>query len=186
MKNLILPIVLGLLLASCDRNQTTQIGENTFVRGDKVYRVIDNEINEIGELSSKAVRKVEVLKPTEKNYGNHTLSYVKEGASTQLDALYRGNFLYYRLTLINFTDLKSGYNPGVFTIEFMDDFGFIIHTAQVPTNELIGMVGANNEVQSYVFNGKTEMSSDINKAIKEYSVSSTVKAKSKSSYNPWY
>ncbi len=184
MKNLILLVAFCFILVSCDTKRTTQIGENTFVRGDKVYRVIDNEINEIGDLSGKAVRKFEVLKPTEKSYGIHSLSYVKEGASAQLDALYRGNFLYYRLTLKNFTDLKSAYNPGVFTIEFMDEFGFIIHTTEVPTNELVGMMGDNNVIQSYVFNGKTEMSSDINKSIKTYDVASSVKSKSQFS-NSW-
>lgn len=48
----------------------------------------------------------------------------------------------------------------------------------------MGIVGEDNKtIQVFSYNGKTELSSDIYKAIKSYTVSSTVKLKIKTSWN---
>ena len=164
-------------ISACKEEKTTQISDNTFVYGNKIYKVVDNELTELADLDSKKIRKFEVLKPKQKSLGTSSLSYIKPNATAQLDALYRGNILYFKLNIDNFNDLKENYYPGKFTIEFEDEYGFIINSTEVLTSDLIGLVGDNGKVTRYVYNGKTEMSTDINSSIKTFSVSSTVKSK---------
>lgn len=170
-----------LLLVSCS-NQNTQIAENTFIHGDKIYKIIDNELREIGDLNAKEIKKFEVSKPKQRNMGTSSLSFVKPGARTSLKALYRGNFLYYSLRIDGLNDLKENYQPGNITIEFMDEFGFILHSTEISTSDLVGMVGEDGKPEAYVYNGKTEMSTEINSAIKNYDVNAGLKAKSRYSY----
>jgi hypothetical protein len=159
-----------------------QIGENTFVHKDKIYKIIDNELREIGDLSAKEIKNFEVSKPKQKDFGNSSLSFIKSGASTSLKALYRGNFLYYSLTVEGINDLRDSYNSGTLTIEFVDEYGFIMHSTEIPTSELIGMLGADNKPHAFVYHGKTEMSTEINAAIKSYDVTASIKRKSFYSY----
>lgn len=167
--------VIAVLLSSCGQNNSTQIAENTFVYKDKVYRLVDNELTEVTDLDAKEIRKFEVLKPKQKTFGSYSLSYVKENASAELNALYRGNILYFKLTLNGLADLKENYSPGQFTINFEDEFGFILHSTEVSTRDVIGLIGNGGKVEFYQYNGKTEMSTDINSEIKSFTVSSTVK-----------
>lgn len=162
----------------CNHSETAMISENTFVYKDKVYQLVDNELTEVGDLNSKQIRKFQVVKPKKKNLGTAGLNYVKPNASADLDALYRGNILYFKLTLIGLNDLKEEYTPGIFTINFKDEYGFILHSTEVPTSELVGLVDENGQVGSYIYDGKTEMSTAIDSEIKSFSVSSTVKRKS--------
>ena len=55
------PLLLSCTLFSCSNNNT-QIAENTFIHNDKVYKIIDNELREIGDLSASNIKKFEVLK----------------------------------------------------------------------------------------------------------------------------
>ena len=48
-------------ISSC-KNGATQVGENTFVYENVVYRIVDNELTKIGDLSSK-----DTAKPVPKN-----------------------------------------------------------------------------------------------------------------------
>lgn len=180
MKNLTLSLCgcLTILFCSCSNSNTTQIAENTFVYKSKVFKLVDNELTEVANLDAKEIRKFEVLKPTKKDFGNCDLSFVKAGVTAKLNGLYRGNTLYFKLSLFGINDLKETYAPGTFIIHFADEFGFILHTTEIPTNELTALVDDNHTISYFEYNGKTEMSTDINNAIKDFSVSSTVKVKS--------
>jgi hypothetical protein len=167
-------IIVG--LSSC-QNKTTQIADNTFVYNDKIFKLIDNELTQMGDLNSKNIRKFEVLKPQEKNLGTQTLSYISRSAVAKVDALYRGNFLYFKLYIEGINDLKERYYPGKFTLKFVDEYGFLLHSTELLTSDLIGMINDDGKVDHFEFLGKTEMSTEINKAIKTFTVSSTVKEK---------
>ncbi|MFD0765262.1 hypothetical protein ACFQZI_10400 [Mucilaginibacter lutimaris] len=164
------------LIGACTSD--TQIGENTFVHNEKIYRVIDNEVREIGDLSSKEIKQFEVSRPKEKDFGTSSLSFVKPGAYTSLKALYRGNFLYYTLMINGLNDLRENYNGGTITVEFVDEYGFIMHATEIPTSELIGEMGEEGKYSDFIYHGKTEMSTEINAAIKKYDVTASIKHKS--------
>jgi hypothetical protein len=170
------------LSACSSHNDTVQVGENTFVSKNRVYKIIDNEIRIIGDLKSDSIKLFQIIKPVKRNFGNKNLNYIKEGAYANLNALYRGSILYYHLEIEGFNDLKEAYLPGTFTIEFEDEFGFILHSTAVSTAELIGLVNNSGAVEQYSYNGKTEMSTEIYRAIQRYSITSTIKPKSKFSY----
>ncbi len=175
-----------LFLTSCSSKETTQVAEGTFVHGSKVYKIVDNELSEIGDLNSDSIRKFQVTEPVKREFGDDDIYFVKDGASVSLDALYRGNTLYYNFYLSGLNDLKDSYESGHFIVQFLDEHGFILHSTTIPTNELTATVqGAEKTVVGYSTNGKTEMSSDIYKAIQNYTVSSTVKPKSTSSFWGW-
>jgi len=91
MKKLILAVPIIILLVSCSNinTETTQVGENTFVYKEKVFRIIDNEITELGNLKTDTITKSRVLNPELKNYGKNNLDYVENGASSSLTAVYR-------------------------------------------------------------------------------------------------
>lgn len=163
--------LLGLLIVSCGSKETTQIAENTFVHKDKVYKIVGNELSEIADLTTE----FEISKPTKKDLGNADISYIKAGATTQINALSRGNFLYFNFKINGINDLRYNYTTGEFTVNFKDEFDFILHQAVIPTNELTGIVDQNHQISYFIYNGKTEMSTEINKAIKSYDVSSGVK-----------
>ena len=156
----------------------TQIGKNTFVHQNKIYKIIDNELREIGDLSAKDIKRFEVSKPKQKDLGSSTLNFVKPGATTTLKALYRGNYLYYSLTLDGLDDLRDNYRPGTLTIEFIDEYGFIMHSTELPTGELIGLLGSYGKYSGFVYHGKTEMSTEINTAIRSYDVTASIRKKS--------
>jgi len=170
----LLAIVIG--LNSCTGD--VRIGENTFVHKNKIYKIIDNELREIGDLSAKDIKRFEVSKSKQKDLGSSSLSFVKTGASTSLKALYRGNYLYYTLTVEGLNDLRDNFNSGTLTIEFIDEYGFIMHATEIPTSELIGMLGNDGKYSGFVYHGKTEMSTEINAAIKSYDVTASIKKKS--------
>lgn len=177
MKLLCLLITSIVFLFSCKNHDSTQISDKTFIYKNKIYKIVDNELLELASLDSKNIRKFEVLKPKQKSLGTASLSFVKENAFAKLDALYRGNILYYKFNLTGFNDLKDNYYPGKFTIDFEDEYGFIINSIEILTSDLTGLIGSDGSVESYMYNGKTEMSTDINSEIKKFSVSSNVKLK---------
>lgn len=76
----------ALCIASCSSNDT-QIAENTFVHSKKIYKVIDNELREIGYLNAAEIKKFEVSKRKQRDLGTSNLSFVKPGAYTKLKAL---------------------------------------------------------------------------------------------------
>jgi hypothetical protein len=174
--------LLLLYLTGCQNDKATQIAENTFIYKTKVYKLIDNELTEVAELDTKRIRKFEILKPQTKSLGTIALSYVKSGASARLEALYRGNYLYFKLYIEGLNDLKENYSPGKFTIEFVDEFGFFLHSTEVPTGDLVGMIGGDNKIDHFEFNGKTEMSTEINSSIKTFSVSAAINKNGKSNF----
>jgi hypothetical protein len=170
-----------LFFFSCSRN--TQIGENEFIHDDKVFKIVDNEILFIGNLN-ETIRKYEIETPELKDYGISQLDYIKKEAFSDLKALYRGDYLYYILSIKNLNDLKEKYSEGKFTISFIDQFGFILHEIEITTSDLIGMIGDDNKtIIQYSYNGKTQMSQDIFRAISMFDISSTVRKYNKSSYD---
>jgi len=173
--NLIVSI-LGVItiFSSCNSTPTTMVADNTFVHGSKVYKIIDNEIRELGDLNSDTIKKFQVFKAKTRDFGTQNLTFVKPGAKIALKVLYRGNYLYYSITLLGFNDIKSNYSTGQFTLNFLDDYGFILHSIDIPLNDLVGSVDNNNKIQFYQCTGKTEMSTDINSAIKTYEVNSSI------------
>jgi hypothetical protein len=166
---IILTTLFAVLVSGCGSKETTQIAENTFVHNEKVFKIVGNEVSQIGDLSTE----IEITKPTKKSLGTASLSYIKADATSKLEALYRGNILYFKLKIIGLNDLRN-YNSGVFTINFKDEFDFILHQTIIPLNELTSILDENNQISYFEYNGKTEMSSEINKAIKNYSVGSNV------------
>jgi hypothetical protein len=173
--------VVSLLTLSCSSNNT-QIAENTFIHGNKIYKVIDNELREIGDLNAKEIRKFEVTKPKQRDLGKATLSFVKPGAYSRLKALYRGNFLYYTLYIQGLNDLRENYQSGRLTIEFIDEYGFILHSTEIAVNELTAMVGDDGKAEAFVYHGKTEMSTEINTSIRTYDVTAGIRLKSAYNY----
>lgn len=173
--------ILSMLVVSCSSNDT-QIAENTFIHGHKIYKIIDNELREIGDLSTSDIKKLEVSKPHQRDMGTSDLSFVRAGATTSLKALYRGNFLYYTLQLNGLNDLKDNYEGGRLTVEFLDEFGFILHSTEILTSDLVRIVGERGETQYFIYNGKTEMSTEINSAIVKYDVTAALKMKPKYSF----
>jgi hypothetical protein len=163
------------LFFSCHRpNNTTQIGDNTFVHNDKIYRIIDNQIREIGDLNASDIKKFEVLKPVQRDLGTHPISQLKIGASVSLKALYRGNFLYYGLRINNLNDLRENYNDGDLNIVFVDEYGFEMHSTTIDAHDLTGDLGENGVINYLYYNGKTEMSTDINSAIKDFQITTRI------------
>lgn len=178
MKQILRLTFISVILTSCGSNNTTQIAENTFVFNEKVYKIIDNEITLLGDLNKDTIREFQVYKPEKRTFEDVSLSFIKNGAYAKLDGLYRGNYLYFNLYILGFHDLKDNYKSGIFTLYFTDEFGFIVHSTQIPTSELTGMLGENNvDIIAYTYNGKTEMSKDIYNALKTYGLSSTVSSK---------
>lgn len=177
MKQVAFIIAVIVTLTSCSdrRTETIQIGENTFVHQEKVFRIIDNEITELGSLKSDSITKSTVLNPNLKDYGSIELDFVRKGASTDLKAVYRGDILYFKMDIEGMNDLREKYSGGGFAINFLDEYGFQIHSTTVEMSELIRIVGNNNETIKYEYNGKTQMSSEVYKAIFSYSVSSALR-----------
>lgn len=159
-----------LLSVSC--SQDTDIGNNMFIHGNSVYKVSDNEIVLVGGLSD--VRKLEVLKPELRSYGRVSLGYVKRGAYADLDALYRGNYLYFSLDIEGLNDLRDKYRGGGITVNFRDEYGFLLHEFAITSSDLIAVVGEEAKtITKFTYSGKTEMSTDIHKAIVSYDISSS-------------
>lgn len=174
MKKIIL-FTIPFLMLSCSEKRTTQIGENTFIQDDKVFRIIDNQITKLGSIDNDSITESNVLKTKVKEYGKIDISYVQKGAFSELKAVYRGNVLYFKLTIENFNNLRDNYFQGGFTLSFVDEFGFTIHSADIPLNELVRLVGEERETLAFEFNGRTEMSSEVSRAIKTYSLSSSLR-----------
>ncbi|MEO7482304.1 MAG: hypothetical protein ABIT81_00995 [Ferruginibacter sp.] len=170
------------VVSGCSNDKSIQIAENTFIHDSKVYKLIDNELVEVADMNSKKIRKLEILKPEPKSLGNASLSYIKEGAEAKVQGLYRGNKLYFKIKLEGINDLKENYTPGKFDIDFEDSLGFIIHTTEILTSDLTGIIGYDDKISHYLYNGKTEMSTEINSSIASITIGSTVKRKNKSVY----
>ena len=126
MKNTLTILILFLFLSSCTEKQTTQVAENTFVYNSKIYKIVDNELTLIGDLNSDSIRKFQVHQPVKREFGECALDFVKPNAHAELNALYRGNSLYFNFYILGLNDLKEEYYPGGFSIYFQDEFGFII------------------------------------------------------------
>jgi hypothetical protein len=131
----------------------------------------------VADLSDKNIRKFEVMKPYHDSLKAADLSFVKTGAEPTMETLYRGNLLYFKLKVEGINDLKEDFSPGEFDVDFEDEYGFILHSTEVPTNQLTAVLGHDNKVNYFEYNGKTEMSTEISSSIKSFSVRSTVKAK---------
>ena len=159
---------------SC-HNKATQVAENTFVYNGKVYKLVDNELTWVADLSDKSIRKFEVMKPHHDSLKTADLSFVKSGARATMETLYRGNFLYFKLKVEGINDLRENFYPGEFDVDFEDEYGFILHSTEIPTNELTAVLDYDNKVNYFEYNGKTEMSTEISTSIKSFSVRSTVK-----------
>ena len=176
-KKLILSLLLITLFTSCGdiKADTIQIGENTFVRKEKVYRIIDNEITELGDFKTDSITKSTVLNPKLKNYGENALDYIRKGANSKLTAVYRGDILYFKMDIEGLNDLREKYYGGGISINFLDEYGFQIHITSIEMNELIRIVDKDNKTVRFEYNGKTKMSSEVSKAISTYSVSSSLR-----------
>jgi len=171
------------LLIGCNGNskssnsKATPVGENTFVYNGKLYKLLNNELLQISNLDSSRIRKLEISKPTLKNLGDASIDYIKKGASGTIKSVYRGNFLYFRLRLDGINDLKENYYPGKFTVEFLDEYGFVINAIDILTSELVGEMNEDGKIQTYEYNGKIEISIEAEAAISKCSISSTVRQK---------
>jgi hypothetical protein len=171
------------LLMGCQTDPKTAgdtaipIGEGTFIYKRIVYKLLNNELLQISDLDSPHIRKLEISKPALKYLGEASIDFVKKGASGNISSVYRGNYLYFRLRLHGINDLKDNFYPGNFTIEFLDEFGFVINSIDVQTSELIREVGDDGTTDSYEYNGKMELSKEAETAISSCSITSSVKPK---------
>jgi hypothetical protein len=164
------------LMISCNdhRPATIQIGENTFVHKDKVYRIIDNQITELGSLESDSISKSTVLDPKLKNYNDYALDFVAHGAYTHMTAVYRGDVLYFNLRVNGLNNLRDKYRGGNLTINFIDEYGFEIGSTEVGIGDLTQILGSGKETLRFEYNGRSKMSSEMYKSIYTYSVSSSL------------
>jgi hypothetical protein len=80
--------------------------------------------------------------------GTNSLSFVKAGATSRIKTIYRGNTLYYTLSLNGINDLTDHYLPGVLTIDFIDEYGFTLQSEKVATNELVTVM--NDQKQNFL------------------------------------
>lgn len=176
MKKVIFFCLSSVLICSC--TETVQIGENTFVHNRSVYRVIDNEVTKLGSMESDSISQSAVLNPELKDYGFRDLSYIRQDVSANLSAVYRGDILYFKLDLLGLNDLRDRYTGGGLSINFLDEFGFQIHSTTIEMSQLTRILGNDNETLNFEYNGKTQMSSEVYRAITEYSVFSFLREKS--------
>ncbi|MEQ8474795.1 hypothetical protein [Fulvivirga sp.] len=161
-----------IVLIACEK--TTMVGNNTFVHDSKVYRVIDTEIMELGNLKTDIFTRSEVLNSSLREFDKKNMDFVKDGAYTNLSAVYRGDILYFKLDLYGLNSLRSNYRGGGLTINFLDDYGFILHDTYIEMTNMVRIIGANNETNNFEFNGKSQMSSEVYTSIVSYSVSSSL------------
>jgi hypothetical protein len=167
---------LTVLLFSC-HHDTIHIGENTFVHNEKVYRVIDNQITDLGTLDSDSIVKSIVVNSVLRDFGKNEMDYVRKSAYSELRAVYRGDVLYFKIGIYGLNDIRERYTGGALIINLQDTYGFQIHTFPVQISELTRIVGDNNKTLYYEYNGKTQMSSEVNQAISTYSVASSLREK---------
>ena len=185
--NFLIIFLVLLSITSCGNEEQSQkdgpvdkpvpICENSFVYNDKVYKVINNELLQIGDLNDTSIRILKTSKSQVQYLGNVSLEFVKSGAEANISCIYRGNDLYFRLELTGINDLKRNFNSGKFIIEFKDALGFVINSFEISTSQLVGDM-LNGEIVSYSYDGKIELNKDAEEAISKYDISSTV-AKSK-------
>ena len=179
MKKYLLIAFIGIitLLSSCGdiNNDATQIGENTFIHKSKDYSIINNQITELGNFKSDTIAKSTVLSLELIGYGKYSLSHIKKEASSNLGAVYRGDILYFKMDINGLNDLREKYNRGELSLNFLDVYGFEIHKTPIKIGELIRIADSNDETLNFEYNGKTQMSSEIHKAIFTYSVSSSLR-----------
>lgn len=173
-KLLLIPLfyAASILLISCNNSGAIPIAENTFVHNERVYKVIDNELTELADLDEDSISKSEVLNPNLKDYGKRDLSFVKNGAYVLLSGVYRGDQLFCKLELHGINDLRNSYSSGGFSINLMDEYDFQLNTIPIDKKEMTQIIGGDGEVSHFEYNGKLQMSSEVYKAIKSYSVSS--------------
>jgi hypothetical protein len=168
-----------ILLCSCSHSAPTVIEKDTFVYKLKVYKIINNEINLIGDLNSNSIKQFKVNKesPKKRDLGESSLAYLKPGAHAQLDCIFRSNKFYFNLSILKFNDLMKFYPNGSFQILFKDEYGFILYSTDIPTSELtkISHLVNNQTILEFTYSGKTEMSNNLYRAIASYSLSSPVK-----------
>lgn len=184
MRILFIIILSSLALSACDqtRSNTVQVGENTFVHKSRVYRVIENQITELGDLKSDNIPRSEVLKSQLKDYGLKDMDYVRKGAVSNLEAVYRGDVLYFKYELHGMNDLRDRYTNGYLTINFNDDYGFLIHASPIGITDLTRIIDDEGKTLHFEYNGKTQMSAEIYTAITSYSVSSSLRERGRYGY----
>lgn len=172
----VIMIIVASAIGGC-QHDTIHIGENTFVHNEKVYRVIDNQVTDLGTLDSDSIVKSRVINSVLRDFGRDDMDHVKRGAYSELRAAYRGDILYFKIGIYGLNDLRERYAGGALILNLQDQYGFQIHTFAVQASELTRIVGDKNETLYYEFNGKTQMSSEVNEAISTYSVASSLRVK---------
>ena len=176
MKSIVFVLMALGIMTSCSkkRSEATPIGENTFVYDAKVFRIIDNEVTQLGNLETDSITKTAVLNPILKNFGTNEMDYVRDGVTSKLAAVYRGDMLYFKVGIFGLNDLRTKYRSGTLTINFLDEYGFQIHSTSVDMNELTRIVGDDNETVTFEYNGQTQMSPEVYQAIATYSITSSL------------
>jgi hypothetical protein len=157
------------------KNKPVPIGDNSFVFNEKIYRIINNELLQIGDLNDTSIRRLKISSSELKNLGTSSLSFIKEGSTTKITSVYRGNYLYFKLALFGLNDLRDNFSPGNFTIEFMDSYDFTIYSSIISTSEMIRIIDSDGKTDHFEYNGKIEISMDAQAAITTYNISSSVR-----------
>ncbi|SCW88351.1 hypothetical protein [Mucilaginibacter sp. NFR10] len=175
MKSIHMAILSAIAIAgsSCRPNYTS-VGENTFIHDDKVYRVIGNEVKEIGDMSSTDIPKLSSSKPQLISLKDNSLNFIKRGAYCNIKALFRNGNLYYTFKLFGINDLSDNYLPGRLTVDFIDEYGFVLHSAIINTTEMTKNLDDSGNTSFYSYTGKVDISEAVTTAIKTYSVSASL------------
>jgi hypothetical protein len=160
-----------------EQGDITNLGEKTFIYKTKIYQLIDNELIQIADLSKDDIRVHNLNDPEIKNLDSSSLSFVKKGAYARLNVLYRGNFLYYKLLVEGINDLRENYYPGELTISLRDEYGFILHSTEIQSKDMVAVLDDSNSIDHFEFNGKTEINAIINSAISSFGASTTITRK---------
>jgi hypothetical protein len=174
-KNLTWLSFLMIAITSCSSNYT-QIGENTFIHDNKVYRVIGNDVKEVGDMSSSDIQKLSSVKPQLISLKDYTLDFIKRGAYSNIKALSRNGNLYYTFKLYGINDLSDNYLPGRLTVDFIDEYGFVLYSAAISTTEMTKNLDDAGNTSFYSYTGKVDISEAVTSAIKTYRVSSSLQA----------
>jgi hypothetical protein len=173
--------IVSFLVLACGKTteDTVQIGENTFVHKETVYRIIENQITELGSLRSDTIAKSMVLNPQLRDFGSRSLSFITNDARAELTAVYRGNILYFKMAIQGLNDLREKYYDGSVTLNLLDEYDFEIQTITIGSSELVKILGRNGQTMNYEFNGRVEMSSEMYQAIARFSVSASLRKRIK-------
>ncbi|OOQ57115.1 hypothetical protein [Mucilaginibacter pedocola] len=157
-----------LSLVSCS---STQVSYDTIVKGDKVYKIVDNELMFVGDLGSADIKNIKDAQPKPVDLGVRDLGFYKPGVKAALTGIYRGATFYYRLKI---TGIETTPSYGSIEVEFFDEHKFIISSTTVPVGQLVRLVDDAGRLEWYEYNGKADINPALKSAISGFSIGTSM------------